>query len=687
MGFLACFTTVLLLSSAHGAKVAQDECSSKDAIPERVASLLQNLQPKPEKRDAMVSEADKLFDQLDVDNDGQLSKEEFQRYEKFEAVTDSPAASTAAPAAATTAGSEATMAAATGATMGSEPTMSPGAATTAMSAGAATAAPSATMAPVAASTVAANKASTMAADAAATMAADGATTAVVGDATTMMSVDMTTAAAMATDAVTMMPDAATTEMQPAATEAATAAPATAATAATAAPMKPLVMSKVAVVGTSECCGGVLDEVKTGGEGMKLTSVSGKLPEGLRYEEVFPGVDLVVMAADAYVGAGALNGIEQGLGAISLKGSSNTTFKFRFYKTGTETHVSVDELYFSFVDLDKSQDLTEQVEMLTGSDHVYIDQTSSVKWMRRDGGNASQFTGTILAPGGMPINDMKKSISWRFMHVAEVALKLTASGGNPAEARVFYFTGKTKLTKDACIKETPIPSDISLTKVGYSNLAGRGPSVLSPHGMLFKGIMNKSDSKAELGYRSIDLMVMNTEGKYEPQNSDQNGHNGVFGSINFEGGRKSNFSFTFMASGEVEPMEDFVLTILDVAKTPTGCSASGVTDKIEIRGISKAYLSDNSKFHMEEMGGGYYGFTGRFLDDKYAAVELPSNPFHLTPEQQSRSFAVQFSSASVIDITFDMTSLPAGTGRTIYFAGHSRLSSGGEVPFVCLKSLK
>jgi len=718
MSFLACVTTVILLASVHGAKVAQDECSM-GAMPELAASLLQNLQQKQPAK----TKADKLFDELDVNSDGQLSKEEFQRYQKFEAVTDVPAAGTTPiPGAATTVASDAattmasagatdavttpagtfaptvaaTMAPKAATTMGSDvATVEPKAATTMGSDAATTLAPdtATTMAANAVTTMAANAVTTMAADAATTMGSDAATMA--ADAATTMGSDAATMAAdaattMGSDAATMgattaamSPDSAATATAGMTTAAATAATTKAPTTAPVEAVTPAVIkakpaAKVEYVATAACCG--VEEVQTGGQGMKLTSVSGALPEGLRYAEVFPGVDLVVMAADAYVGSRALNGIENGLGAISLKGSSSTSFKFRFYKTGTEDAVSVDELYLSFSDLDKSADLTEQVEMVTGAEYVFHDQGCNVRWTRRNATHPAIFTGTSLSNSGMPLKDVKSTISWRFKYVTEVELKLIASEGNSEEARVFYFTGTTKLTREGCVKGTEM-DDISINKIGYSNLAGKGPSVLSPHGLLFKGVKNVTDEKSMLGYKSIDMLITNTEGRYMPQVSERNGlGNGGFGSINFEGGKTANFSFSFKSSNEAMPLENLVLTFFDVDRTPAG----GSKDTFIVKGMTRGYLSDNSKFEVEEMGGGYYGFTGSFNED--ASMKLPSDPFHLTPEQQARSFAVEFQTASVIELTVDLTHLPAGAGRTIYFAGHSRLTAGRELGHMCMKNM-
>eukprot|EP00971_Amphidinium_carterae_P206989 4106851-Amphidinium_carterae.1 len=42
--------------------------------------------------------------------------------------------------------------------------------------------------------------------------------------------------------------------------------------------------------------------------------------------------------------------------------------------------------------------------------------------------------------------------------------------------------------------------------------------------------------------------------------------------------------------------------------------------------------------VEEMGGGYYGFTGSFNED--ASMKLPSDPFHLTPDRPPSSPCVE-----------------------------------------------
>jgi len=656
-----------LTAQSEKVSVEFGECSSAPYA-ETAAALLQNAQSK------RMAPLDKIFDTIDVNNDSMLDPSEFKPW--YEA-QHSQAGSTAAPATETMAAGTTNMPGGVTTEMGAT-----GMAAGTTAAAAATAMAGATTDAMAAATTAMPAGTTAAAATGMAAATTGAAAA------TGMAVGTTGAAAAATNAATDAPATTAMPMKTQGTDApmapTTAAPEMTATplptAATAKPANRSVAQVLKYVATtpSNASGHI---VKTKGKTMTLTDFTGDLLEGqMKFFNVFGSVDMIVSVVDRYQAKSPNeNGVKKGLGVINMLGGTNTTFKFSFVHSGSASPVVIDELYFSLVEMTVSAGLVKQATMVSGFEHVYMDPTTGVKWQRRDGSSPSVFRGTIEAPQYSALDqDRRKSVAFRFVSVGEFMINLGTPGGSSSVGRNFYFAGRGPVVTGECVANSKFVNPY-FAQVAYSNLGGMGPSFGSPHGISYKHVLEIKDEDSELGYIPVDVLVKNTAGKYRPGMAEQNGcAGGGIGSINFEGGTVATFSFSLVDNSlKGMPQEDFVLTFMDLDKSPRG----GTTDSFTLHGFKNAYLSDNSAFEMTEGEKGKT-FTATFNDDPYSRKTKPANAFDLTVEQQTRSFSVEFSRASMITLTADFSALPEGYSRTLYFAGHSRLSAGREIPFLC-----
>jgi len=418
----------------------------------------------------------------------------------------------------------------------------------------------------------------------------------------------------------------------------------------------------------------LQEVDVGTTGLKLDGVTGSLPQGLRYMKVFPGVDMLVTPLDEYKPQdGHKSGSKQGYGFISMKGGSSTTFKFQFVKADTTQAVSIKKLYFTMANLDTQGALKQEVSMLTSFNNVFLDPACNIHWHRRNGTQPSSF---LAKAGGSVAGSLKEerhnSLTWSFLSTSEIVLKLGTPGGAPMEGRNFYFSGLSSLTKKTCMK-TAETTDLKLDKITYSNLGGEGPSVGSQRAIRYADV-------AEVDGKSIDLLVKNTDGYYRAADAEHNGAYNGFGTISVQPGVDANFSFTFVEHNGMKavPVKDLVLSFHDFDRAPETPLATSVL----VRGFKRAYVSTNTKFDMEAVGGSWYSFNHRISDAKFSRHSVPKSPLRLTDEDQARSVSVEFPSASVVNMAIQMDDSADSYPRSLYFSGVSRLAAARETPFVC-----
>jgi len=419
----------------------------------------------------------------------------------------------------------------------------------------------------------------------------------------------------------------------------------------------------------------LPEVDVGLNSLHLDSVTGDVSsKGMRYMSVFNGVDMVVTALDEYKSRdGHKNGKKQGFGVINMEGGTSTTFKFQFVKEKTSEPVSVKKLYFTMANVDGGS-LKQEVTMLTSFDNVFLDPACSVHWHRRNGTQPSSFIGKAAGRGGAAglKEERANSLTWSFLSTSEIVMKLGTPGGSAVDGRSFYFSGLSSLTKKACMK-TASSTDLKFNTVLYSNLGGEGPNFGSPKSMRFSDV-------AEVDGKSVDVIVKNTAGLYRPEDPSMNGASNGFGMISTGSGVDANFSFSFVEHGNNKAvlMKDLVLTFHDFDRAPE----NGMATALLVKGFKRAYVSSNTKFDMEAVGGSWYAFNHEISDAKFSRVGVPKSPLRLTEEEQARSVSVEFPQASTVNVAFQMEEMREKYPRNLYFSGVSRLSAARETPFVC-----
>ena len=173
--------------------------------------------------------------------------------------------------------------------------------------------------------------------------------------------------------------------------------------------------------------------------------------------------------------------------------------------------------------------------------------------------------------------------------------------------------------------------------------------------------------------------MNTAGSYRPAMNTDNGHEHGFGTLSVKAGAVVNFTLTFKdKSLQSTSVEDVVPSFFDFARSPDG----GMSESFTFHGASHAYVTANSRFQAEEIGKRYVKLTMYSNDEPHSMHPAPRNVYDLTEDQQSRGFAVEFSSVSKVEVALDLSGMPTGESRTLYFAAHSRLSAGREKDYLC-----
>mmetsp|Transcript_36230 Transcript_36230/g.84994 ORF Transcript_36230/g.84994 Transcript_36230/m.84994 type:complete len:521 (-) Transcript_36230:130-1692(-) len=424
----------------------------------------------------------------------------------------------------------------------------------------------------------------------------------------------------------------------------------------------------------------LAEVDVGLATLNLERPSGELLSrdglGMKFFGAFPGVDMVVTPLDKYTPhEGHPSGSKHGYGVISMQGGTSTTFKFQFVKSGTSEPVAVKKLYFTMDNLDKQRSLRQEVSMLTSFNNVFLDPHSSIQWHRRNGTEPSSFI--AQAPeqahqAGSLKEERSSSLTWAFVSTSEIVMKLATPGGRSVDGRNFYFSGLSSLTKKTCMK-TAESTDLKLDNVMYSNLGGEGPSIGAQRAIRYGKV-------AEVDGKEVDLIVRNTAGIYTPADPESNGMYNGFGMISVSPGVDANFSFSFVEHGGTKAvfMKDLMLTFHDFDRA----SEDGTSTSLNVRGFKRAYLSSNTKFEMDNLGGSWYGFNHKISDLKFERHSMPYSPLRLTEEEQARSVAVEFPVANVVNMGIQMDRSREGYFRNLYFSGVSRLSVARETPFVC-----
>eukprot|EP00971_Amphidinium_carterae_P335011 6470641-Amphidinium_carterae.1 len=265
------------------------------------------------------------------------------------------------------------------------------------------------------------------------------------------------------------------------------------------------------------------------------------------------------------------------------------------------------------------------------------------------------------------------MTWSFLAVSELRIKLATPGGSSGQSRSFYFGGQSSLTKKNCMKAAEMTA-LNFGEMEYNNLGGFGPSVGGPRAIRYSKVTKVDDM-------DVDLILKNTAGEYRPSDPARNGARNGFAMINIESGMDANFSFSFVKHGGMEPVnvQDIALTFHDIDRAPDHGPATSILGK----GFKRAYLSENTQFfEMEELGGKWYSFNNRVKDDRFARKSFPPSPLRLTEEQQSRSVSMEWPQATTVSVGVQMDGGQTSWSRNLYISGVSRLSAARETPFIC-----
>ena len=226
-------------------------------------------------------------------------------------------------------------------------------------------------------------------------------------------------------------------------------------------------------------------------------------------------------------------------------------------------MTLDELFFSMVNLLTKDKVQRQVTMLSSFEHIYLDPVSSVRWTRRKGTTPSTFMSHSMEEGTSPSNvDSKNSLTWRMIGVSEFRINLATpvlgdglvnqDGGSETseedEGEViehrhggrgpvhrakavacryfsqflpggcrdepkpkkygpcggdchFVFTGRASWFASDCKQGTTL-TNISFAKVEYRNLAGHGPTLSESHGVGYKDALMLPDESSSGGLKRL-----------------------------------------------------------------------------------------------------------------------------------------------------------------------------------------
>lgn len=181
---------------------------------------------------------------------------------------------------------------------------------------------------------------------------------------------------------------------------------------------------------------------------------------IRFSEVCAivggGVDLLVVSMTPYTARPKVNKVVDTMFRLNLQSSTMTTFQFRLVKSGTEESITVDDLFFSILDLDG--DGAERQQIIAPN---YAEFTMG-KGVRKINQSFFESTkkGTMCNNPTVikPLSGVQKlsvlSLRYRSVHTWDVTFSITEG---PNSDRSFFLGGATELMPATlCPPPTPIP---------------------------------------------------------------------------------------------------------------------------------------------------------------------------------------------------------------------------------------
>merc|ERR1711934_925533 len=424
-------------------------------------------------------------------------------------------------------------------------------------------------------------------------------------------------------------------------------------------------------------------------------------------------DLVVTVVGDYtVKNTQINGLNGAFGTINVQSNSESRFKFRLVKTGTDELLPVhdtDKILFSVYDLDAGKNgggvAHEYCEFNTPViAHKLTDTTTVATSGTNDHLKAwSTRSGTAADNPADPLKmskiatDSKISVTyqgtaeWEFTYgskgenvfKSEKNKRLGYRGSVRKTGRNLLFAGRSQ-GDCACVGVSHWKIQNNLV---HNNLGGKGPNTAAPPELRGSDVFGLAPySWAEVG--PVDLVITVADGEtYQPADGDGNdgaGKNGLWPvghsdhqqmvGINIKCSTQTKFDFRFVKHGTDEPYTVsntfFSLYDLDQSKEsndpgnheycefPQGPDfhPQGWKTTADTQLKQSATDGETLKFESTEWGK---------LDDN------PTDPTKLTELQKSRSVTVWYSATSHFQVTlgdYGPRCAAKGGGRNMLFAG-------------------
>lgn len=427
------------------------------------------------------------------------------------------------------------------------------------------------------------------------------------------------------------------------------------------------------------------------------------PESILFGDVFPDsgsvIDLNITTTSEYqVPSPYLNGVKHQFGSIKLTPGSITALQFDFVNRSDGQPPDMWPFFFSVFDV---RNAVKSVDILAATWF----RTSSASDLTIEG--KSFFPTNSSAPhANFPAHGLAltprqsdRAVTMQMPATSSFQMIVKLDEEDTASSRDIIFAGPSTLVcparalcssytcpathklKDSaefliCAGETCTDADLDtccniivgsecqakgqtvlLNTVVYSNLAGIGPDLEQPEGILYGDVLPGSDGGP------VDLLV-SALSVYQPFDAWSNGLDHSFGRIGVMAGADVDLSFNFINRKTQEPVsfvDPFLFTVVALDTLNNSTRIKGV----QVTPHKKAILTDDTSVVKT---------TGlRFDGSSLQHAESPTNPISLTLEQKHQAVTFRMPQ-NISNFTMTMAVSPAlgDVGGSFLFAGASNL---------------
>jgi len=204
----------------------------------------------------------------------------------------------------------------------------------------------------------------------------------------------------------------------------------------------------------------------------------------------------------------------------------------------------------------------------------------------------------------------------------------------------------------------------LNSVTRNNLGGAGPDS-GDTGLIYSAV----GENGAIDGQSFELHLNVSGGTFSPQNVNQIGLDGVYGSINLRSGTEVSLSVRKWTGAAYEPLDHFHLTFFNIDK-----GSNGAVESIQVSHWSNAYLGQRTDVNSERQDGGGIKFEGT---QEGPGEWTDSDPLTLSSEQFNRAVSVTIGEVETLTLTLKVSSASPPEGRWFKFVGRPVLRCANE----------